>query len=416
MIMAEMGKIAFKFGGATRMSGLALGVFCAAFTAQAQEQVGATVAEIPVPAGPGSSEPSLFALADGRIAVSWTEPTEAGHAVKVALGNEAGWSAPSTVVAAGDLIVNWSDFASVAVLPDGTMAAHWLKETDVTSFSYDVNIALSSDKGETWSAPVVPHRDGTQSQHGFVTLLPVSDSRFEVFWLDGREYGTEDTGAMQLRSASLDADGTLSPESLLDSRACSCCQTSAAVAGDGSILVAYRDRTVEEVRDISVVRKVAGAWSEPRLVHADGWEISGCPVNGPAIDAEGSDAVVAWFTAAQSDPAVKVAFSRDSGASFDAPFRIDGGEAAGRVDTLLLQDGSAVVSWVEWTRLGEILRLCRVTPEDGCPAPQAVALNTAAGSINFPRMAGSGEEIYIAWGQPAAGRTPAGIRMIVARY
>jgi len=127
----------------------------------------------------------------------------------------------------------------------------------VTSFSYDVNIALSSDKGETWSAPVVPHRDGTQSQHGFVTLLPVSDSRFEVFWLDGREYGTEDTGAMQLRSASLDADGTLSPESLLDSRACSCCQTSAAVAGDGSILVAYRDRTVEEVRDISVVRKVA---------------------------------------------------------------------------------------------------------------------------------------------------------------
>ena len=98
MIMAEMGKIAFKFGGATRMSGLALGVFCAAFTAQAQEQVGATVAEIPVPAGPGSSEPSLFALADGRAAVSWTEPTEAGHAVKVALGNEAGWSAPSTVM------------------------------------------------------------------------------------------------------------------------------------------------------------------------------------------------------------------------------------------------------------------------------------------------------------------------------
>lgn len=416
MIMTGIGDTAFRFGGATWISMLTMGAIGAAVAAQAQDGTVADIVEIPVPAGPGASEPSIFALADGRVALSWTEPAAQGHAVKIAFGNQTGWSVPTTVVAASDLIVNWADFPSVAVLPDGTIAVHWLKETDIASYSYDVNIALSRDNGETWSDPVVPHRDGTQSQHGFVTLLPVSDTRLAVFWLDGRDYGTGDTGAMQLRSATLDTDGTLSSETLLDLRTCSCCQTSAAVADDDTLLVAYRDRTAEEVRDISVVRRVDGDWTDPRPVHADGWEISGCPINGPAIDAEGTGAVVAWFTAPMGEPAVKVAFSRDTGASFGPPFRIDSGEAAGRVDAQFLPDGSAAVTWVEWTGQGEKLRLCRVTPDAGCRTPQTVAVNAAAGSINFPRMAVSGNDVYITWSQPGVPRTPDTIRMTVARY
>lgn len=416
MTRSGIGGMTVRIGRTKGISILALGLMGAAVAAQAQDSTVAEIVEIAVPSGPGASAPSIFALEDGRVALSWTEPAAQGHAVKVAVGNETGWSVPATVVAANDLIVNWADFPSVAVLPDGTLAVHWLKETDITTYSYDVNIALSHDNGETWSDPVIPHRDRTLSQHGFVTLLPVSDNRLSVFWLDGRDYGSDDTGAMQLRSADLAADGTLSSETVLDLRTCSCCQTSAAMAGDDTLLVAYRDRTEEEVRDISVVRRVDGVWSDPGSVHADGWEISGCPINGPAIGASGTDAVVAWFTAPMGAPAVKVAFSRDTGASFDPPFRIDSGEAAGRVDAQFLPDGSAVVTWVEWTRAGEILRLCRVTPDAGCRTPQAIAVNSAAGSINFPRMAVSGNDVYIAWSQPGARQRPDMIRMAVARY
>jgi hypothetical protein len=48
-------------------------------------------------------------------------------------------------------------------------------------------------------------------------------------------------------------DGTLGKEVLLDGRVCECCATSAASTPDG-IAVVYRDRSKEEVRDISIVR------------------------------------------------------------------------------------------------------------------------------------------------------------------
>jgi len=46
---------------------------------------------------------------------------------------------------------------------------------------------------------------------------------------------------------------------------------------DGTVLIAYRDRTPDEICDISIVRRRNGVWSGP--------------VNGPAIDAPANDAV-----------------------------------------------------------------------------------------------------------------------------
>ena len=66
----------------------------------------------------------------------------------------------------------------------------------------------------------------------------------------------------------------------------------------------------------------------------DGWQIEGCPVNGPAIDTDGGRAVVAWFTAANNTPKVKVAFSGDDGVTFGKAFEIDKGTPSGRVDVI----------------------------------------------------------------------------------
>ena len=390
---------------------------------QAQQAVFASVEEIATPAGPGAQEPALFALPDGRVSLIWTEPTSTGFAVRTATGDESGWGVTGTVASSDDLFVNWADFPSIAVLGDGTVAAHWLKENGTSSYAYDVNLALSRDGGVNWSQPFTPHRDGTASQHGFVTLLPVADDRFAVIWLDGRAYRGDAPGtrpddfadAMQLRAAFVGSDGIPSPETALDIRTCTCCQTSAAVAQGDTLLVVYRDRTADEIRDISIVRMVAGIWSEPRTVHADGWEISGCPVNGPAIDAAGEMAVVAWFTAADDVPAVNVAFSHDAGGRFDPPFRVDGGDAAGRVDVVMLDDGSAIISGVEWAEAGEALQVCLARAGTRCGPAQTIALNTAPGSMNFPRMARTGDAVFVAWSQPGEAGAPDGIRLVKAR-
>ena len=394
----------------------------------AEEPLFSSVTELAVPAGDGAREPALFAMADGRVLMSWTEPSEAGFAVRVATGDASGWSEPRTVVQADDLFVNWADFPSAVAWPDGTLAAHWLRTNGDASYSYDVNIARSDDEGRTWGQVVVPHRDGTQRQHGFVTLLPVDGGRLMALWLDGRNYaatggfasGDAASDAMQLRTTILDADGGLSDDTLLDARTCTCCQTSAAVTGSGKVLVVYRDRSEDEIRDISILRMADGVWSQPEPVSRDGWQIGGCPVNGPAIDSSGRRAAVAWFTAADNVPKVKLAFSDDDGESFGAAIGIDQGSPTGRVDVLQLEDGSALASWLEQTSLGEAIYLCRVTAASGCGEPKVVAISRTGRTLGFPRMVLGGDGVYIAWTAPGKDRTASPddnvkIRMVVAK-
>ncbi len=386
----------------------------------AEAQVFSSLEEIEVPSSGTVEEPSLVALPDGRLLMSWTElsgPTFAS--VRIALRDDAGWSAPVTVAEGDDLFVNYADFPSAVGLADGSIAVQWLRMNDTSSYAYDINIALSSDDGATWGDAVVPHRDGSQRQHGFVSLLPDGPDGVLAMWLDGRNYDTTDTfaggddtdNAMQLRATSLSSGGNLTDELLLDNRTCTCCQTSAAVAADGTVILAYRDRTADEIRDISVVRRVGGIWTEPVPVSGDGWEIAGCPVNGPAIDARGDSAALVWFTAANGVPAVRIAFSDDRGASFGTAMPIDLGGAAGQVDLMLMDDGSALVSWVERTAVGEALLICRATADDGCGPPVAVTINASGRSIGFARMAMAGGKVYIAWTEPtrdASGRPDGG--------
>lgn len=152
--------------------------------------------------------------------MSWTEPLKGGRfAVRFAVGTTKGWSKAQTVASGDDLLANWADFSSVIVFKDGTLAVHWLRMHSDKSYAYDVNIAMSKDSGATWSQSIVPHRDGTTNQHGFVSLLPLPDMRLFMIWLDGRQSsGTEAAVAgkkvskdvMQLRFATLGKDGGLS--------------------------------------------------------------------------------------------------------------------------------------------------------------------------------------------------------------
>ena len=366
------------------------------------------------PAAPGSAEPNLAADADGRVYMSWLEPAGAEHALRFAVLDDTTWSPPRTIRQGSDFFVNWADFPSIEVLGDRRLAAHWLQRSGSGTYAYGVRLATSDDDGESWSAPIMPHRDSSQTEHGFVAMWREA-GQLGAVWLDGRKFGKPGHDAaneMMLMSTTLGPDGSLGEEVPLDARTCDCCQNSAAMTADGPI-VAYRDRTPDEIRDIYITRRVGGRWTEGTAVHPDGWQVDFCPVNGPAIAADDRQVAVAWFTAARDSARVKVAFSDDAGATFSAPTIVDDGNPAGRVDVALLEDGSALVTWIERTGGDTAAVRARRVARDGTRhTAVTIASSSAERASGFPRMAITGEDVVFAWTVPGK---PSAVRVARAR-
>jgi hypothetical protein len=367
---------------------------------------GITVTELAVSAAPGSAEPNLTLGPDGRAYLSWVEPAaDSSHALRWSVLEGGRWSAPQTIASGRDWFVNWADFPSLAVLPGNRMAAQWLQRSGSDRYAYDVRVSVSSDGGATWTPGAVPHADGTATEHGFASMWPAAGDSVALVWLDGRKFkpGADEHDAgneMTLRWTTVGPDGRAAPDRELDGRVCDCCQTGMAMTGRGPLVV-YRDRSPTEVRDIYVTRYVDGAWTPGQPVHADGWVMPACPVNGPQAAADGDRVAVAWFTGADSTAQVKVAFSSDAGATFGAPARVDGGNPEGRVDVVLLADGGALVSWMERTggQQAEV-RVRRVGTDGRMGAPRTVTGASAARSSGFPRMVPAGENLVLAWTAP----------------
>jgi hypothetical protein len=396
---------------ATSLGGSVAGVFVVAVSFAACTSAGddadalGPITQLATPAGAGSGEPNLDVGADGVVYMSWLEPaSDSVHALRFATLDGGSWSAPRTIATGDDWFVNWADFPSILSLDGDRLAAHYLQVHPGAEegYHYDVRVVQSDDAGATWSDPLTPHRDGVPAEHGFVSLFPAGGDSVGAVWLDGRKSSPEFGGSreMTLRYTTIAPDGALGPEVVLDERICDCCQTSMARAASGPVVV-YRDRTEEEIRDIYITRLVDGQWTEGQAVHDDGWEIAACPVNGPAISADDERVAVAWFTAARDTAKVLVAFSDDGGVTFGTPARLDGGSPAGRVDIELLDDGRAIVIWMERGEgEGAEVRARLVSGDGEMSEPIAVAASSGARASGFPRMARTDDGIVFAWTQP----------------
>ena len=403
----------WRLGWRTGMLG-ALALAASGCTPAAEQGAPAALQSIDSPTGPNSGEPFLSTDADGKVHLSWLQRTgDSTWALQYARLDGDTWTPARTIAERGDFFVNWADFPSVQSSRDGVLYAHWLQRRAGGKYSYDVMLTLSPDSGRTWRDASILHRDGVAAEHGFVAMWPGEGGGMEAAWLDGRATHSDDSTAraMQVATTSIGADGTLGGEAMLDSRNCDCCQVAATLTARGPV-VAYRDRSVDEVRDIAVVRRVSGTWTAPAVVHDDHWQIAACPVNGPALASRGDTVVIAWFTGAQDTARVRVAYSTDAGATFAPPQRIDGGNPAGRVDVELLDDGSAAVSWLERTDSTTAEVRLRRVPRDGqAGAPVVLARSSGARASGFPKITRRGPDLIAAWTIP--GDTA---RIHLARY
>jgi hypothetical protein len=356
----------------------------------------AAVVETPAPAA--SSTPSLVVDADGSAYLSWSERrADSSVAIRMAAYTNGVWTTAHTIGENRPFFVNWADFPAVTVLNNGGLAAHWLEREGTGKYAYGIRVVQSHDRGQTWSAPVTPHTDGLEAEHGFVALWPDVNNGVGLVWLDGRKSAMPDSAReTTVRTAVVNTDGSLTNEALLDARSCDCCQIASAATARGRVIV-YRDRTAEEIRDIVIVRNEGGAWTDPAVVHSDGWHYPGCPVNGPSVVARGDTVAVSWFTAARDTAKVLMAISTDGGANFGPPVRVDDGDPLGRVSMVFDRAGDAIVGWMERrtpeTAEVRVRRIHHNTPEPS----GVVATTSSARQSGFPRLAVVGDTLLVAW-------------------
>ncbi|MCM4167195.1 hypothetical protein KCTC52924_02775 [Arenibacter antarcticus] len=352
------------------------------------------------PAGTESSLPSLFTDKDKAI-LSWVDKVNDSMArLNYSHLIDGVWQQPKEIIQGADWFVNWADFPMITE-SNGNLLSHILKKSTKGTYSYDIKMNVLP-KGELqWSRDLPLHTDGTESEHGFVTAMPYRESSFFITWLDGRNtggagHGNEHGGAMSLRAAEVAPDGTVSHEVMLDDRSCDCCQTTAAITNNGPVVL-YRDRSDDEIRDISITRMVNGEWTSPESIYDDGWKIKGCPVNGPKADVMGNVLGVTWFTAANNEPKVKIAFSSDGGAHFDAPILISDQGPLGRVDIVMVDTDNAIVSWMEATKNDARLLAMKVTKSGKISAPIVVDSLGASRRSGFPQMGLVKNKVHFAW-------------------
>jgi len=344
----------------------------------------------------GSNGPQLTVSKKG-VLVSWLESGDEGATLKFAERAASGWT-PAVKVASGeDWFVTDADTPSVLRLSNGTLVADWMQASSEEFEASNLRLTYSKDDGKTWAKSFLPHHDGTITQHAFATLFERPDGALGLVWLDGRlTVKDREKGPMTIRYGAYDAQWKQTSDRALDAKVCDCCTTSVAMTTDGPIVV-YRDRTDNEVRDIYVTRNEKGVWTPGKAVHSDGWRIEACPINGPAVSARGRDVVVAWFAAPNDQGRAYAAFSNDAGRTFGDPVRLDDAASLGKVDIEMLDDGSAVATWVEFANQRSTFRLRRVERSGTKSAPITIA-GAAGGRIGgVPRLARAGNELVLAW-------------------
>ncbi len=372
----------------------------------------APAVEMPSPVADRSQAYALTAGADGRTYLTWLEPVGGdAHALKFSTLNGTVWAPAREIARGANWFVNWADHPALTASADGTLFAHWLVHTGRAkgSYGYGVQVARSTDGGQTWARTFTDGIENVADYAGFVAFVPNATGADAVFLRPekpdvpgpagpGHEgHGGEDEHIKTVAVVSFGGDGRPGPIQTVDADACTCCMTDIARAADGLVAV-FRDHQPGEIRDIAVVRQVKGRWTSAVPVARDGWKIPGCPTNGPAIAARGRQVVVAWFTAAGNTPRLKWATSSDGGATFGSPVVVDAGAPVGYPDLVLLADGSSVVSWLErkGEGVGDVM-VRRVSAAGVASPPVAVARSVSGRGTGVPHLVRAGTDLLVAW-------------------
>lgn len=358
-----------------------------------------TAQQLRLPAGSNAGMYALSRLSTGPTYVSWLEPNgdREYRLLFSKFQKNKGWTNPRVIATGSDWFINQSDRPTIEVLENGTLLAHWLVRHPEAKLKhgYGLKVAMSQDHGQNWKVIYSAGLSHVDDYTGFLSFLPEGKT-FQLAYLAPPEKYIE--GHIKtLLFARFSMAGEPLSDAIVDSDVCTCCPTAAVMTPQGPV-VGYRDHRPNNMRDISILRKVQGKWKEPQAISEDRWQINGCPSDGPAMDSKEETLVVAFYTKARDVSQVKIVFSKDSGSHFSPAMRVDQGNPAGRVDVQLIDEENAIVSWVDKRSSGHQELFIRRISSSGWMSPiQKVGTAADGRASGFPAIRILGKQLLVVW-------------------
>jgi hypothetical protein len=378
----------------------------------------------------GTDSRGLSLAASGNLVVAvWAATAKDATNIYAAVSQDRGnsFSAPVRVNdIEGDARVNGEQPPRVAIGRDVTVV--WQSRQSGES---QVRLARSTDNGRTFQAASTAHPQKLTGARGWASVAADNSGALHLAWLDGRNAAPKPPAAAPAAAAPAAGaapaahvhsgppmrqdimhavwrpDGS-SAEALVASYVCFCCKTSVATGPDGSTYVAFRNIYPTNLRDIAVARSVDGVtFAEPVRVSEDGWQLDGCPEDGPSIGV-GADGVVhvAWPTIAGKDglrKGIYYSYSTDGGQSFAPRVRMD--DAADVQHSahpqLVIAGKDVAVTWDERGNAGPRIRVRLVHSVEPANAwrPQLGPVSTVSdsGPVNHATVASAEDVIISGW-------------------
>jgi hypothetical protein len=404
-----------------------------------------------------NATPSIAALGD-VVAVAWTATIPGGAGdVYVAISRDGGaqFAAPVLVNDQPGEARNGGEMPPRVVLVlatsprDPEVVVVWRARVPLTSIRY----ARSRDGGRTFAPAATLQSAEAVGERGWQTATAGPDGRVHAVWLDHRglapagastggaagsggaahRHGSGQHGAgaatgapfdgvaMAQRSglyfasvpstsgATTEGAGVAGAERELAKGVCYCCKTALVAGANGAVYAAWRHVYEGNIRDIAFVASRDGGrtFEAPTRVSADGWQLAGCPDDGPAMAADGTGAAhVVWPTV--------VAGERPEGGIFHASTR-DGRTFTPRLrvptpDSLkpshpqlaLARDGRVAIAWdesVDGVRRAMVTTLTTTGTSPAFSERMALEPRTASAPAVavYPVLAATPSHIVAAW-------------------
>lgn len=196
----------------------------------------------------------------------------------------------------------------VALGPDGTVAVAW------TAASQDIMIAVGSNFGLEFSAPMKLNQDSKRAMRTMPSVSFSPDGAAHAVWLDPRQApeGMEEPSDLYYAMVK---NGSVTETNLTarqEPTVCGCCRPYIAVDEKGVLDIAFRNADSNGYRDISRISGTSGSLGEPQATSPPIWKLNACPSAGPILsqggtlwrDASTGDWRMLWSTDAQTAPSV----------------------------------------------------------------------------------------------------------------